>query len=60
MSVKERLKALIEAIYLAYKNALTEPQKPPGTPLVREEIQERERQKALRVLEEIEKRMGDV
>jgi|GEM_PF-3822520 len=59
MSVKERLNALIEIVHLAYKNALVELPKPPRTPFTREDIQEDERKKALRVLDELEKRMGD-
>jgi hypothetical protein len=59
MNGKERLKALIETVYLAYKTALTEPPKPPRTPFTREDIQEHERQKALQVLDALKKRMGD-
>ena len=58
MSAKERLKTLIETIYVIYKNTLFEPQKPPERPLTREEIQERERQEALRTLEEEKSRMS--
>jgi hypothetical protein len=58
MDGKERLKALIETVCLAYRNVL-EPPKPPRTPFTREDIQEYERQKALRVLDALEKRMGD-
>jgi len=60
MSVKERLNVLTEMVYLAYKNALVELPKPPRTPFTREDIQEDERKKALRVLDELEKRMGGV
>ena len=56
--MKERLKTLIEMVYLAYRNALTVPTKQLGEPLKRESIQEKERQKALRELAELEKRMG--
>ena len=59
MSGKERLNALIEIVYLAYKNALVELPNPPRTPFTREDIQEDERKKALRLLDELEKRMGD-
>ena len=59
MDGKERLKALIETIYLAYETALTGSPKPPRTPFTREDIQESERQKALRVLDALKKRMGD-
>jgi hypothetical protein len=64
MDGKERLQALIETVYLAYKTALTEPPQPPRTPftredVTREDVQEHERQKALRVLFALEKRMGD-
>lgn len=59
MSVKERFIALIEIVYLAYKNALVELPTPPRTPFTREDVQEYERKKALRVLDELEKRMGD-
>jgi len=59
MDGKERLKALIETVYLAYKTALTEPPNPPRTPFTREDIQEPERQKAVRGLDALKKRMGD-
>ena len=59
MNGKERLKALIETVYLAYRNVLAAPPKPPRTPFTREDIQEHERQKALRALDALEKRMGD-
>jgi hypothetical protein len=59
MDGKERLKALVETVYLAYKTALTESPKPPRTPFTREDIQEHERQKALRALDALKKRMGD-
>jgi hypothetical protein len=58
MSAKERLKTLIETIYVIYKNTLFEPQKPPERSLPREEIQERERQEVLRALEEEKSRMS--
>ena len=58
MNGKERLKALVETVYLAYRNVLAAP-KPPRTPFTREDIQEHERQKALRVLDALKKRMGD-
>jgi hypothetical protein len=58
MNGKERLKALIETVYLAYKTVL-EPPKPPRTPFTREDIQESERLKALRALDALKKRMGD-
>ena len=59
MSVNERLKALIEIVYYAYKDALVELPKPPRTPFTTEDIQEDERKRALRILDELEKRMGD-
>jgi hypothetical protein len=62
MSVKDRLKALIaltQTVCLAYQNALFELPKSPRTPFTREDIQEDERQKALRALDALEKRMGD-
>jgi hypothetical protein len=58
MSAKERLKTLIETIYVIYTNVLLESHKPPEKPLTREEIQERERQEALRTLEEEKSRMS--
>ena len=58
MSAKERLKTLIETIYIIYKNVLLESYKPPERSLTREEIQERERQEALRTLEEEKSRIS--
>lgn len=62
MSVKERLKALTaltEAICLIYKTTIFKPPHPPRTPFTREDIQEAERQKMLRYLDALEKRMTD-
>jgi hypothetical protein len=58
MSAKERLKTLIERIYVIYKSVLLESPKPPERSLTREEIQEGERQEALRTLEEEKSRMS--
>jgi hypothetical protein len=58
MSAKERLKTLIETICVIYKSVLLESPKSLERPLTREEIQERERQEALRTLEEEKSRMS--
>lgn len=59
MNAKERLKTLIEMIYVIYEDALTsESQKFPERLLKREEIQERQRQAALLALEEEKNRMS--
>ena len=59
MGLREQCKALIEAACIAYKGAFTEPQKRPRAPLTREQIQERHRQRQLRILQELKNRMGD-
>jgi hypothetical protein len=57
MSAKERLAAFVEAIYTAYRNALTEPSRPAKTPAKIEEIQEGDRYQAERYLEAMRHRM---
>jgi len=62
MSVKERLKALAaltETVCLVYKTTIFKSPHPPRTPFTREDIQEAERQKMLRYLDALEKRMTD-
>jgi hypothetical protein len=57
MSAKERLAAFIEAIYTAYRNALTGPYRPAKSPARIEEIQEGDRYRAERYLEAMRHRM---
>jgi hypothetical protein len=57
MNAKDRLAALIEAIYTAYRNALTEPHRPAKTPAKIEEIQEGDRYRAERYLDAMRHRM---
>lgn len=57
MKVIERLKTLLEMVYAIYKHALFEPSPPPKS-LTREEIQEQERQRALRDIEDTKRRQG--
>ena len=57
MKFIERLKTLVEMIYVIYKHALFEPSPVPKS-LTREEIQEQERRRALRDIEDARKRQG--
>ena len=61
MNVKERLEALAtltETLYLVYKTTILKPHYLARTPFTREDIQEAERQKMLRYLDSLEKRMA--
>lgn len=57
MKIIEHLKTLLEMLYIIYKHALFEPPPPPKS-LTRGEIQEQERQQALRDIEDTKRRRG--
>lgn len=59
MSVIDRLRLLVCAVRLVYRNALTRPPMPSRTPAPMEELRERDSQRALRELEALKNRMGD-
>ncbi len=53
MNMKDRFKALLEKLSAAYNSIFAEPEELPTRRLKTEEIQERERQAALRDLERL-------
>lgn len=56
MNMRGRFRGLIATLFAAHKRVFAEPEEPLTRRLKREEIQERERQAALRELEQLKNR----